>query len=155
VREHLSTATLVGWVTILVGAALIFRTLHAVLADRLLSVVVAIVAVAVVINVAVLILWRRRPDLLARVRARMQAESTASVRPYGPPARLFFGVVGVFCLAVTVLGGLFMWQAPDFALFALLWVGPAAYLAVTTLYLAATGRKDADASAFWFLLWPW
>jgi hypothetical protein len=50
-----------------------------------------------------------------------------------------------------------MWKAPDFGLFAALWVLPSTYLAVTTLYIGITGKKEAqaDGALFWWLFWPW
>jgi len=71
-------------------------------------------------------------------------------------ARSLFAVVGVCSAAVAVVGSWAIYKAPDSALFFLSWVVPAAYLAVTGLYVAWSGRRDvlADAPAL-LLLWPW
>jgi hypothetical protein len=148
--------TLACWAALLIAAVVLFRFLHFVLQERFLAVLVGIVALSLVLNVAFIILWRRRPDLVARLRSAMERHQQRALQPYGRVTRSFFAVVGVLSTAVALVAGWAMYSAPDFALFFALWVVPAAYLAVTGLYLAVTGNRNsfADAPAF-LLLWPW
>jgi hypothetical protein len=141
---------------LLIGSVQLFRMLHFLLQDRFFAVVLAIVAAAIVLNLALFVLFRHRPDLLLRLRASVGRRQERVRRPYGRAARSFFAGVGMLSAAVAMAGGLAMYSAPDFAVFFLLWVMPAAYLAVTGLYIAWSGRRDSFADApVLLLLWPW
>ncbi|HEY2932479.1 MAG TPA: hypothetical protein VGK99_12105 [Acidobacteriota bacterium] len=146
-----------SWITIVIGGWVIFRFLRAVLQERFFIFLAGLFGIVLIVNVAFLILWRRRPDLLDRFREKMQRDAEASRRLYGPVARLLFALAGILFAAVAVAGGWVMWKAPDFGLFAALWVLPSTYLAVTTLYIGITGKKEAqaDGALFWWLFWPW
>lgn len=114
-------------------------------------------AVALIWLLNGLVAWERRRNPrfaagLDRARSERRAEER---RPLGPGSRLFFGITAACCGAVAVLAFLFLLDAPDFALFILLFLVPSAYIALAFGYLALTGKKSSfpDASMFW--LWPW
>jgi hypothetical protein len=120
-----------------------------------LPVLLGLLAVALVVNVAFLILRRRRPDLVGRLRVRLQRRAAAETRPLGPGTRCVLAVLGTMAAVVAVAGGWVMWTAPDLGLLAVIWVIPAAYVAVTALYVAVSGRPSPGDGAILWLLWPW
>jgi hypothetical protein len=148
-------ATIASWAALLIGAGVLFSFLRWGLQERFLPVLFAIVAVAVAVNIVFVVVWHRRPDLVDCLRERIPAMPAAAERQHGHAVRLLAAACSVVCGTVALAAGWLMWQAPDFALFAALWVVPAAYLAVSALYVAISGKSAADGTAFWLLFWPW
>jgi hypothetical protein len=108
-----------------------------------------------VMNLWLAILRRKNPEFARRIAATEAAQRAAMNKPLGSVARGVFGVMAIFCAAVTIVGVKAFVELVDLRFFLGIILLPTAYAAVACGYLAISGKNKSFPEASMFWLWPW